>query len=351
MIVFVAPFPALSDEKDGFVQRIASIDSLVSDLPRVYLEISLRRFWTIRHHYYGKAIVLQLNAFRHFFVITSWFKKASSVYVHSVYGSLMALPAYWLATPITDLHGVVPEELTFKGKPWRARLLNLVERIALRRSATVVYVTSAMKQHFHLKYGRNSAADRIISILPKITDERGQSENVLGSKRHPKTVIYAGGLQPWQNVPLMIDAAAATPKFRFIFLSGEAEKLQRLAIVSNVADFTCISVEPEQVPDYYLSCTYGFVLRDPVLLNQVACPTKLVEYLHWGVIPVVLTPYIGDFASLGFAFVAIDEFRSGNLPDENKVARMRINNREVVERLRATCESELTKLSQELRRD
>lgn len=350
MIVFVAPFPALSDEKDGFVQRIASIDSLVSDLPRVYLEISFRRFWIVRRHCFGKATVLQLNAFHHFFVITSFFKKASSVYVHSVYGSLMALPAYWLTKPITDLHGVVPEELVFKGKPWRARLLNLVERIALRRSVAVVYVTSAMQQHFQRKYGRNSAADRTIAILPRLTDERGQSENVLGSRRDPKAVIYAGGLQPWQNVPLMVDAAAAAPQFRFIFLSGEAEAFQRLAIMGNVADFTCTSVEPDQVPDYYLSCTYGFVLRDPVLLNRVACPTKLVEYLHWGVIPIVLTPDIGDFASLGFAFVSLDEFRSGHLPGENEVARMRANNRQVVERLRAACESELTRLSQELRR-
>lgn len=349
MIVFVAPFPALSDEKDGFVQRIASIDSLVSDLPRVYLEISFRRFWIARQHCFGKATALQLNAFRHFFEIMSWYKKASSVYVHSIYGSLMALPAYWLVKPITDLHGVVPEELLFKGKPWRARLFNLIERIVMRQSVALVYVTSAMQQHFQQKYGRHSSADRTIAILPKLTDERSQIKNVLGSRRDPKAVVYAGGLQPWQNVPLMVEAAAKAPHFRFIFLSGEAEALQRLAFMGKVADFSCTSVEPDQVPDYYLNCTYGFVLRDPVVLNRVACPTKLVEYLHWGVIPIVLSPDIGDFLTLGFAYISLEEFRLGHLPDENKVTRMRIKNRQIVERLQLSCESELAKLRQELR--
>ena len=350
MIVFVAPFPALSDEKDGFVQRIASIDSLVSDLPRVYLEISFRRFWIARQHCFGKATALQLNAVRHFFEIMSWYKKASSVYVHSIYGSLMALPAYWLVKPITDLHGVVPEELLFKGKPWRARLFNLIERIVMRQSVAVVYVTSAMQQHFQKKYGRHSSADRIIAILPKLTDERSKIENVLGSRRDPKAVVYAGGLQPWQNVPLMVEAAATAPYFRFIFLSGEAEVLQRLAFMGKVVDFSCTSVEPDLVPNYYLSCTYGFVLRDPVVLNRVACPTKLVEYLHWGVIPIVLSPNIGDFLTLGFAYVSLEDFRLGHLPDENEVVRMRIKNRHIVERLQMSCESELAKLRQELRR-
>lgn len=349
MIVFVAPFPALSDEKDGFVQRVASIDLLVSDLPRVYLEISPRRFWSSRQYCFGQATVLQLNAFRHFFIITDWFKKASRIYIHSVYGSLMALPAYWLGTTITDLHGVVPEELAFNDKPWRARFFNLVERIALQRSDAVVYVTSAMRQHYQYKYGKNSAENYFIAILPKILDERSRFEKVMDSKRDSKAVVYAGGLQSWQNVPLMITSAAAAPQFRFVFLSGEAAAFKHLAVIGKVIDFICISVQPDQVPNYYLSCTYGFVLRDPVLLNQVACPTKLVEYLHWGVIPIVLTAQVGDFASLGFAFVSLDKFCSGDLPDEPEIARMRIHNRRVVERLRAACEIELAKLSRELR--
>lgn len=349
MIVFVAPFPALADEKDGFVQRVAWIDSLVSDQPRVYLDISLGRFWFARSHCFGNVTVLQLNAFLHFFVIASIVKRASIVYIHSVYNALRALSAYWVAKPITDLHGVVPEEMKYAGKPWRATLFGLVERVVLLRSPTVVHVTSAMRRHFQRKYGRHSPADHTIAILPKLTDVRGQLDNVLSFTRDPNAVIYAGGLQAWQNVPMMVDAAAAAaPQFRFIFLSGEATTLQRLANTAYVANFTCSAVDPHQMPDHYLTSTYGFVLRDPVLLNQVACPTKLVEYLHWGVIPIVLAPDIGDFVELGFAFVTLEAFRLGLVPDINEAARMRAINRQVVQSLRTSCEDELSTLRQVL---
>lgn len=344
MIVFIAPFPALSDEKDGMIQRIASIDSLVTDLPRVYLDISFRRFWFKRTHHFGEATVFQLNGLLHFFVIVSWLRKASIVYIHSVYNSLKALSAYWIAKPITDLHGVVPEENRYEGYIGRARLYGLVERIALRQSAAVVFVTSAMKRHFQRKHGRQSPSDHIIPILPKLSDTRGQCVNVLGVIRDAKTVIYAGGLQVWQNVPMMIEAAATATQFRFVFLSGEAPALQQLADSANIDNFKCASVEPNQVPDHYLTCTYGFVLRDPVLVNQVACPTKLVEYLYWGVIPIVLTPDIGDFNELGFVFITLADFIGGRMPDDNAVGLMRVRNRQVIERLIESCEREISTL-------
>lgn len=351
MIVVISTFPAMTDERDGMVQRIASIDALISDLPRVYLDISFRRFWNKHTRRFGEATVFQLNGLLHLFIILSWIRRARVVYIHSVYNSIKVLPAYWIANPITDLHGAVPEELAHLGKPWLARLFGMVEHIVLLRSMSVVHVTSAMKRHFQRKYKRQSNADRIIAILPRLSDVRGQRENVMGFTRDAKAVVYAGGLQAWQNVSMMLDAAAAAAQLRYIFLSGEATALERLADSAHVVNYTCAAVPPHQVPDHYLTSTYGFVLRDPVLLNQVACPTKLVEYLYWGVIPIVLTPDIGDFAELGFAYVSLEEFRAGRMSDDNAAARMRTINRQVVERLIQSCENELSTLRQVLRHE
>jgi hypothetical protein len=349
MILFIATHPALADEKDGMVQRIASIDSLVSDLSRTYLDISFRRFWARQVHQFGITTVFQINGFVHFFFIVSQLRKARVVYIHSIFYSMKALLVYWLAKPITDLHGAVPEEFGYQGRPWLSKLFGAVERVALRRSFAVVHVTSAMKRHFQKKYGRNSERDRIVAIIPKMSDPRGERNSVMTSQRDPSAVVYAGGLQAWQNVAMMLDAAAAAAQSRFIFLSGEAASLQTMAHAANVKQFTCVAVAPNQVPDYYLSATFGFILRDPVLLNQVACPTKLVEYLHWGVIPIVLSEDVGDFLESGYQFVSLDDFRAGRLPGAERAASMREINRDVVARLISSCEGELLTLQKMLR--
>lgn len=212
----------------------------------------------------------------------------------------------------------LPEQLAAQSRrPDRLvlRFYGLIERIALNRSSVVVYVTQAMRRHFHRRYGRLSSVDRAIPIIPKLSDKRGACENVLNAIRDANAVVYAGGLQAWQNVSMMIDAAASVPEFRFDFLSGDAQSLQQLANSASIKNFMCTSVEPIDVPDHYLTCTYGFILRDSVLVNQVACPTKLVEYLYWGVIPIVLTPDIGDFDELGFLYVSLVDFKLGKVPN------------------------------------
>jgi hypothetical protein len=348
MIIFIASFPALSDDKDGMVQRIASIDSLISDLPRIYLDISFRRFWFKRVSHFPNVVVFQLNGFLHFFAICSMLKKSRVVYIHSIYNSMRALSAYWLAKPITDLHGVVPEELFHAGKLWRARILNLIECIVLRRNMPLIHVTSAMQRHFLQKYKRGSKKDRVIPILPRLEDARGERDHVIDAERDASSVIYAGGLQTWQNISLMLEKAAASPLFRYVFLSGESSTLTRMVESIHVANYECISVSPKKVADYYLKCTYGFVLRDPILLNQVACPTKLVEYLYWGVVPIVLTPNIGDFAELGFAYILLDDFCAGRLPDSRAVSEMRLINRNIAEYLLGASEGALADLKMEL---
>jgi hypothetical protein len=207
-----------------------------------------------------------------------------------------------------------------------------------------------MRRHFQQKYHRQSNADRTIAILPRLSDVRGQRDNVLMSKRDDLTVVYAGGIQAWQNVPMMLDAAAALPKMRYIFLTGERWAMEQQAKSAHVINYTCNSVPPNQVPDHYLTSTYGFILRESILLNQVACPTKLVEYLYWGVIPIVLTPNIGDFSELGFMFVSLEDFCSGRLPDEDEAVQIRVTNRQVVESLFKACENELSTLRDTLRR-
>lgn len=71
------------------------------------------------------------------------------------------------------------------------------------------------------------------------------------------------------------------------------------------------TVSSDQVAEYYKRAHLGFVLRDDVLVNRVACPTKLIEYLGSGVVPIIVSSKIGDFRELGYQYVTYNRFISG----------------------------------------
>lgn len=103
--------------------------------------------------------------------------------------------------------------------------------------------------------------------------------------------------------------------------------------------------DKEGLAQTYLRSDLGFVLRDDVAVNRVSCPTKLSEYLWFGVVPVVKSPAIGDFERLGFEYVKAEELAIGMLPDEPAMERMRATNRAVIEELAGLYESAAEQLN------
>src|SRR5690606_6210947 len=74
-----------------------------------------------------------------------------------------------------------------------------------------------------------------------------------------------------------------------------------------------LTVTPDELGDYYRQAHYGFILRDDITVNRVACPTKMVEYLFYGITPIVKSPSIGDFPERGYEYIEYSDF-SEDLP-------------------------------------
>lgn len=333
MIVFIAPYPSEENLRDGMIQRVAAIDGLVRRERRTYLDISFRRFWRKSVVNIGGVHVFQINALMHFFLIAAMLARARCIYVHSVYNALKVLPFLLWRRFILDAHGVVPEELSHEGKNVAACLYSFVERIVVLRCMTLICVTEAMRNHFLAKHGRNCKADLILPILPALDKDATSRDAGIAPRAHGNTVIYAGGLQAWQNVDKMVAAAASVSALRYTFLTSDVRTMEHKLREAGVIDFTCHSVAPDAVKNFYLACSFGFVLREPVLVNRVACPTKLIEYLYWGVVPIVITPSIGDFDETSIRTVKLSQFLSGELPDESTLQSMREHNRNAVDAL------------------
>ena len=83
----------------------------------------------------------------------------------------------------------------------------------------------------------------------------------------------------------------------------------------------------------YRQCHFGLLLREDTIINHIACPTKLVEYIAMGIVPILESPQIGDFESLGMRFVRLQDLVSRQLPDEETRNHMAEENLLVFDRL------------------
>ena len=105
-----------------------------------------------------------------------------------------------------------------------------------------------------------------------------------------------------------------------------------------------IAVRKSEVYGHYLRADLGFVLRDDSVVNRAACPTKMVEYMACGVIPVVLQPEIGDFARRGYARIGLEQFVSGDLPSREKLEEMREHNYRLVQSMRDSADESMRRM-------
>jgi hypothetical protein len=106
------------------------------------------------------------------------------------------------------------------------------------------------------------------------------------------------------------------PNYKFFLLTANTEQMENYAkdygLFPNDRVFI-FTVEPEELPNYYSLAHYGFVIRDDHILNEVSSPTKLLEYLYFGITPILKSTKLGDFNDYDIDYLSIDnleiEFR------------------------------------------
>jgi len=320
-IVFVAEYPSINNIKEGMSQRMEAIDNQFIDDARIYLFVSHRFFWKMEQ-FQCKENVLQYkcNLFLHFFFILRMLIASRFVYFHSVQNVLPILPALLFLSRrkqiILDIHGVVPEEHKLNGHWFKSVLYNLSEKFIFTRLFLAISVTNAMSRHYKIKYPNASAKMVIYPILPLNISELSLDTAFESGKEI--IVIYSGNMQKWQNVDLMADLISKniSPRIRYQILTGMPDQMKDLFERKNLGTHNNVyidSVAPSELGAYYAKASYGIVLRDDIVVNRVACPTKLIEYMHYGLIPVVLSVQVGDFYNLGYEYLEVRNFTASSL--------------------------------------
>ena len=327
MILFLSKYPVLDEEfRDGFYQRVENIDNFFRDDERTYLNISLFKNAKKQLRKVDKRTELSCNFFLHFFTIYKLFQRSNIVYIQSIFNALSALLFIMFLDKkyILDVHGVVPEELDMQGKKLKSKIFNFVEKLIFRKLNIAITVTNRMTNHYSNKYKNSNCKFIEYAILPshlKKYDVPVMSSSCV-------EVIYSGNAQVWQNVDMMLKIIKKNlnANIHYTILTGDLNTFEKKIIDYGIDpnSITLKSVQPTELEDYYKKSHYGFVLRDDILVNNVACPTKIVEYLNYGIIPIVLSENIGDFKELGYEYLSINDF------NHNVAKRKSLNNTEVI---------------------
>ena len=139
--------------------------------------------------------------------------------------------------------------------------------------------------------------------------------------KSPVVFIYSGNIQKWQNIPQILNFIKRNDSENhiYIFLSREKEyfiNIINIEFKKIKNRFIVESVLPEELYKYYNIAHYGFMIRDDHILNKVACPTKMIEYLFYGIIPIIELREIGDFSD--YDYIKIDEKTNNFYPRKSE---------------------------------
>lgn len=206
---------------------------------------------------------------------------------------------------IVDVHGALKEEYEYNNSNINSSISHYfdnLEKKSMYMSSYIICQSHEMKRHLLSKYPDiNSdkffvyACRADLSNFYVDTDMRNSLRRQLSLTENDILFVYSGGLHKWQNV----DKALAYfskyydvyPTSKFLILTNQTNEATALLqedyayLKSNVF---VRSVSFNQVSSYLNAADAAFLIRDNVIMNAVAFPTKLAEYMACG-LPVVST--------------------------------------------------------------
>jgi hypothetical protein len=333
-IIIAAPYFTEDELKDGYFKRIKAIDNLFSNTYKIYIDfVDVANKPSFEEPRQNTLVINYVSSFlTHKAVILLYLLIVGRLYCHSVYQVKKRFFNIPFLKIYVDLHGAVPEEMFLYNNYQNVEKYNNLEKIVVNKSEGIICVSKNMKKHLIYKYKDDFKVKNIV-ILP-IYDDTLYKNNLGITKSSEKRIItYAGGLMKWQNIEMMqqgiykqINSAnyiICVPDPDTFWAKWKYERnSESLTVETKSFEDLCREV--------YSISHYGFILRDDIVVNRVACPTKLGEYLLYDIIPILKSPNIGDFNDLGLKYLPYDSFINGNFFNELEREKVIQNNRKVL---------------------
>lgn len=213
---------------------------------------------------------------------------------------------------VLDVRGYWPAELLYKKgieypekatgedleayNKARASLINIVEQVD---------AVTAVSQALQALLSKEARVPPVTAVVPccvsHVTDDsrRAQLRSEWGIKEDEILLVYSGTTAAYQHledltIPFMKKLASSNEKIRLAFFSSEHEQIKQLLAKEGMdADRIIVKGFPQkEVGAALTACDAGILIRKPTVVNAVANPVKIAEYLAAG-LPIIIEKGVG----------------------------------------------------------
>lgn len=350
-IIFLTRYPSTQDLNDGYFQRVEKIDKVFSNRFRIYFNITQKKSSQLVSWINKDCVQFNLCSRNRMHVLLAQIISIMSgvIYTHSVLrlDTKLARLAYKITKKsVFDIHGVVPEEFEYNNDENGKLIFDEVEAFAVKNSFAIIGVTMNMMEHLKAKHAALYHKQKLY-VIPILQKLRSNLSKKFQSQK--PTIIYAGGTHKWQQIDKMLNFVYInSSKYNFIFLVTDISFISnRYSKISNGSVFPGMlkCVGPGEVITYYNQAQFGLVLREDIIVNRVSCPTKLVEYMINGLVPIVDSPNIGDFMHLGYQHIKYEDNIDLSTVNVDEICK---KNLDIVEKMHQDFHVSLKKLKHDL---
>jgi hypothetical protein len=193
-----------------------------------------------------------------------------------------------------DYRGLLSQESYLRnGSFYKKRILEFFENLILKIADSVSTVSNNFKDYL---ISINSNRDDIV-VTPCCTISVNKREK---NKNEKIQFVYVGSLGKWQNFEEMLTTYyyinTLIPNSELSVITNDVDRA--LKICNNYGVLAKVfSVNNAEINSILAKFDFGFLLRDNILLNNVASPVKFLEYTSNGVIPII-SEGVGDYSKI-----------------------------------------------------
>lgn len=344
-IAIMAHYPVNDEVKDGMYIRIKAIDTIFKNKKRCYIEslcspINKLVYFLARDIKRGKLFESlhndeKLKSLRYIRKsrLKEIFINADIIYVQT-WSNLCKIPEDLMKEfghkIFFDIHGCFLEEMEYNNVPnkYIKKALHY-EKLAFNNIKNFVCVSQKMIDFYKQKYPVTQNVNYV--KLPIFS--LNESSSYEKTDCNKLNIIYSGRNNKWQNVSAMMHTISQiknNQNFDIKILTPDIDEFKREAEKFDIRNLKIESKLPFELVNEYKQAHLGFILREDNIVNTVACPTKLVEYMENGIIPIVLQPEIGDFNAMGYKYILNRDLVDEKIPSKKELEEMRIINYNII---------------------